>query len=136
MGLPFPSSGHSALSGLEIGTPITIASPGADCRDVADTGFSATVPSEALDRTWRRSLDSQTLSGAAVLDDLFMNGLGPRPLPAAIEAIGRPEATDRSSRNSASPSPSRANSSRCLISSQLFFLRPLRSFIRTRTQLP
>ena len=54
-----------------------------------------------------------------------MNGFGPRPLPAAIAAMVRPEATERSSASSASPSPSCAYSSRCLISSQLVRLPPL-----------
>jgi hypothetical protein len=37
-----------------------------------------------------------------------MKGFGPRPLPAAMDAIVRAEATDRSSRSSTSGSPSHA----------------------------
>ena len=48
-----------------------------------------------------------------------MNGLAALPLPAAISAIVRPEATERSSSVGPSPLPSTAPSSRCLISSQL-----------------
>jgi hypothetical protein len=51
-----------------------------------------------------------------------MKDLGAWPLPAAITAMVRPEATDRSSSSSASSSPGRANSSRCLIRSQLLRL--------------
>ena len=42
-----------------------------------------------------------------------MNGFGPAPLPAAIFSMVRPEATDRSGANTASPSPSVAYLSRC-----------------------
>ena len=67
----------------------------------------------------------------------FMNGVAARPAPAPISFRVRPEATDLGSSSSLSPSPSRAAPSRCLISSQLVRLPPLRShFMRTRTQLP
>jgi hypothetical protein len=48
-------------------------------------------------------LESQTASGCNFAPRLRMNGFGERPLPAAIAAIGRPEATERSS--SSKPSP-------------------------------
>ena len=48
-----------------------------------------------------------------------------------------PEATERSSSRTAPPSPSRASSSRCLMSSQLVRFPPVRSWrMRTSTQLP
>src|SRR5258708_6497177 len=79
----------------------------------------------------------QTASAGNVFLVFSMKGFGRGPLPAAISAIVRPEATERSSATIASPSFSRANSSRCLINSQLVRLLPLRSrFIRTSTQLP
>ena len=53
-----------------------------------------------------------------------MNGFGALPLPCAICAIVRPEATERSSSRISLASPSLANSSRCLISSQLVRLPP------------
>ena len=66
-----------------------------------------------------------------------MNGLGDAPVPAAMAAIVRPEATERSFFRMASPSPAVANASRCLISSQFVRLPPMRScFMRTSTQLP
>ena len=51
---------------------------------------------------------SQTAAGSGTLFAEIMNGVGPLPFPAAIVAIVRPEATDRSFRRIASPSPSRA----------------------------
>ena len=53
-----------------------------------------------------------------------MNGFGALPLPCAISAIDRPEATERSSSRMSLASPSLANSSRCLIRSQLVRLPP------------
>ncbi len=73
-------------------------------------------------------LECQTASALPLLPVLpflaSMNGFGARPLPSAICAIDRPEATDRSSSRIDSPSPSLANSSRCLIRSQLVRLPP------------
>jgi hypothetical protein len=79
--------------------------------------------------------DPHTAPAAVALR--VMKDVGALPLPAAIAATLRPEAIDLGSVRRASPSPSRASSSRCLSSSQLVRLPPLRSFlIRTSTQPP
>src|SRR5689334_18898311 len=62
----------------------------------------------------------QIASAGACFVAARMNGLGPRPLPAAIVAILRPDATERSAASKTSLL-SRANSSRCFMRSQLFF---------------
>ena len=65
-----------------------------------------------------------------------MNGLPGLPLPAAICAMLRPEAIERSCFSSASPAL-RAYWSACLIRSQLVRLPPARSrFMRTSTHSP
>ncbi len=58
--------------------------------------------------------ECQIACGSAALVLASMNGRGPRPFPAAIWAMVRPEAAERSSAPGLS-SPSRLNSSRCLI---------------------
>src|SRR6478672_4855309 len=63
-------------------------------------------------------------------------GFGPRPLPAAISSIDRLDATDVSSSRMRFFFPSQANSSRCLIRSQLVRLSPSRWRIRVRIQPP
>src|SRR6202012_2944625 len=65
-----------------------------------------------------------------------MNGLGLRPLLNAISSIDRPEATDLSSSRIRFLLPSRANASRCLMSSQLVRFSPSRCRIRVRIQPP
>ncbi len=65
-----------------------------------------------------------------------MNAFGPRPLPAAMSSIERPEATEASSSKIVFFLPSRANASRCLISSQLVRFSPSRLRIRVRIQPP
>src|ERR1043165_7926536 len=78
--------------------------------------------------------ECQMAVGADAFEPAAMNGLGPRPLPAAICSMERAEATDLSC---LATSSSLANSSRCLISSQLLRLPPSRSrFMRTSTKLP
>src|ERR1700709_2968851 len=70
--------------------------------------------------------------------DLFAvtNGFGPRPLPVAISSIDRPEATDVSSFKILFFFPSRENSSRCLIRSQLVRFTPSPDRIRVKIQPP
>src|SRR5690242_9296775 len=70
--------------------------------------------------------------------DLFpvMNALGPRPLPAAMSSIERPEAMEESSSRTVFFFPSRANASRCLINSQLVRFSSSRFRIRVRIQPP
>jgi hypothetical protein len=60
-------------------------------------------------------------------------GFGPRPLPAVISSIDRLEATGVSSSKIRSFCPSRANSSRCLIRSQLVRYSPSRLRIRSES---
>src|ERR1700712_2398824 len=67
---------------------------------------------------------------------VMTNGFGPRPLPAAISSIDRPEATEASSSKIRFFRPSRANSSRCLIRSQLVRFSPSRGRIRVNIQPP
>jgi len=64
--------------------------------------------------------ERHTASALADLRDLRMKGTGPRPFPAAIAAIVRPDATERSFASSASRSLSCSVPSRCLMRSQLF----------------
>lgn len=65
-----------------------------------------------------------------------MNGLGLRPLPAAISDTERPDATELSSCSNASVSSSPAKQLQCLISNQLTRLPLVRSCsMRTSTQL-
>src|SRR5262245_33950302 len=61
-----------------------------------------------------------------------MNAVGPRPLPAAISSIERPEATEASSSRIVFFLPSRAKASRCFINSQLVRFSPFRVRIRAR----
>jgi hypothetical protein len=98
-----------------------------------------------LDGGWTRRrasaakplLLSQTASGLTPSFAANINGFGLRPLPAAIVAIERPEAIERSSLRITSPLPSWANSSRCLMSNQLgCFSLFLSRFMRTKTQPP
>src|ERR1700753_2306173 len=63
-------------------------------------------------------------------------GLGLRPLLTVISSIDRPEATDLSSSRTRFFFPSRANASRCLMSSQLVRFSPSRCRIRVRIQPP
>src|ERR1700679_1841401 len=70
------------------------------------------------------SRDCQTASADLAL--VVMNGVGPLPSPAAIWAMERPDATELSSLVTAPASPSTANSSWCLISSQLSRFSPTR----------
>ena len=125
-GLPSPASGHSGLSGFEMATPITAFGPGGCwagaglARGVLDGFlFSSVVPSSRF--------ECQTALGFAADRAASMNGFGPLPFPLAIASIARPEATERSCFRMASPVPSRAASSACLMSSQLLRLPPLRS---------
>ena len=79
--------------------------------------------------------ECHTASDAAALP-ASMNGLGRRPLPAAISSMLRPEATDWSWSVTGAPL-SRSWPSRCLIRSQLLRLLRSRSWrMRTSTQLP
>jgi hypothetical protein len=77
-------------------------------------------------------------SAFADVRDLFpvMNDFGPRPLPAAMSSIERPEATEASLSRTVFFFPSRANASRCLINSQLVRFSPSRFRIRVRIQPP
>src|ERR1700729_4270956 len=87
--------------------------------------FSAPLVELDGDRACRRAsaakplLLSQTASGLEAFVAANMKGLGLPPLPAAIVAIDRPEAIERSSLRITSPLPSWANSSRCFMSNQL-----------------
>src|ERR1700761_4498166 len=63
-------------------------------------------------------------------------GLGLRPLLTVISSIDRPEATDLSSSRTRFFFPSRANASRCLMSSQFVRFSPSRWRIRVRIQPP
>ena len=83
-------------------------------------------------------LEFQIASAAGALSTPSMKGLGALPLPWAIVAIARPEATDLSIASTPPPSSrSLASSSRCLISSQFVRLPPnLSCFMRTSTKLP
>jgi len=80
--------------------------------------------------------ECQIASGLKACRPPAMNGVGAFPVPFAICAMVRPEATERSFARTASPSLS-AHSSLCLISSQLLRLPPKRSpFMRTSTKPP
>src|SRR5262245_59287460 len=63
-------------------------------------------------------LELQTASDS-YCEPFSMKGLGLRPLPAAMSAIVRPEATERSSARVPFPLPARSKASRCFMSSQL-----------------
>src|SRR5689334_14932515 len=65
-----------------------------------------------------------------------MNAFGPRPLPAAMSPIERPDATDVSFSRILFFLPSRAAASRCLINNQLLRLSPSRLRILVRIQPP
>jgi hypothetical protein len=65
-----------------------------------------------------------------------MKAFGPRPLPAAMSSIERPDAMEASSSRILFFFPSRANASRCLINSQLVRFSPSRLRIRVRIQPP
>ena len=69
-------------------------------------------------------LEFHTASARAGLRLASMKGFGEAPFPAAICSMLRPEATERSASSTPSPSPGRAASSLCLISSQLVRLPP------------
>ena len=72
-----------------------------------------------------RHLTIHVASARASLRESSMKGFGARPLPAAMSLIGRPEATEASSSIIfCVAAASRANSSRCLISSQFVRLPP------------
>src|SRR3954453_17891737 len=74
---------------------------------------------------------------AGARDAFFVTkDFGPRPLPAAISSIDRLEATDVSSSKIRFFFPSRANSSRCLMRSQLVRFSPSRLRILARIQPP
>src|SRR5262249_43735765 len=80
-------------------------------------------------------LACHTARASAALAPAALKGLAPRPFPAAILAMGRPDATHRSSarrRSAAVP----GNAARVLVKSQLLRLLPLRLFMRTNTQPP
>jgi len=82
-------------------------------RDVSARGFEAGDRDDFPFRdvtgsAWEPSalLEFQTASGLAVLVWASMKGFGPRPFPAAICAIVRPDAMERSSASRASLSTS------------------------------
>src|SRR5450631_4493247 len=147
---PSPSSGHRILFGRLRGTPMTmpveeaVDDALADVARCAAAGLRERPVLAAMGRDRFSADDARAVarwdvhSAFAGARDFFAvtNGFGPRPLPAAISSIDRPEATDASSSKILFFFPSRANSSRCLIRSQLVRFSPSRFRIRVRIQPP
>src|SRR5215469_824873 len=106
-----PVGGQSALSGFEIGTPRTSGvrdSLRGESRGFADLSRGLRLLPVAGSAPLSSSLLEFHTASERYRVPLSMKGRGLRPLPAAISAIVRPEATERSSSDSPLPLSARS----------------------------